>query len=218
MRSSFLNETLQSRSSEKLFVGATGERWQPTVVWPFSNKPLVCQTARLACRAVLGIYTLWTAREGGIFVFLLPFVLSRVAPSFDQWLGLPSNAFSLPTFLLGIILILFGLSYALWSIITQLIRARGTPLPMMATKKLLVSGPFKHCRNPMSFGTILLYLGISILIGSISAIVIVFAFTIGLIIYIKQIEERELEIRFGEEYLAYKAEIPFLIPRIFSGR
>ena len=70
----------------------------------------------------------------------------------------------------------------------------------------------------MSFGTILLYLGISILIGSISAIVIVFAFSIVLIIYIKQIEERELEIRFGEEYLAYKAEIPFLIPRIFSGR
>ncbi len=67
----------------------------------------------------------------------------------------------------------------------------------------------------MSFGTILFYLGISILIGSISSIGIVFAFSILLIAYIKQIEERELEARFGEDYLVYKAETPFLIPRIF---
>jgi len=86
---------------------------------------------------------------------------------------------------------------------------------MMATKKLLVSGPFKQSRNPMSFGTLLLYLGISILIGSISSLGMVFAFFISLVAYIKKIEERELEMRFGEEYLTYKRETPFIIPRIF---
>jgi protein-S-isoprenylcysteine O-methyltransferase Ste14 len=67
----------------------------------------------------------------------------------------------------------------------------------------------------MSFGTLLLYIGISILVGSISAIGMVVVFLIMLIAYVKKIEERELEMRFGEEYLAYKKETPFIIPRIF---
>ena len=156
-----------------------------------------------------------TLMAGVLFVFLIPYALSRVAPNIDQRLGLPSIAFGLTTSLLGSILILLGLAYALWSIIDQLLLARGTPLPIMATKKLLISGPFKYCRNPMSFGTLLLYFGISIFIGSISAIGMVLMFLILLITYIKTIEESELEIRFGEEYLAYKRETPFIIPRIF---
>jgi protein-S-isoprenylcysteine O-methyltransferase Ste14 len=157
-----------------------------------------------------------TLLAGVLFVFLIPYALSRVGPNIDQWLALPSISLGLPTSVLGSILILFGLSYALWSIVDQLLLARGTPLPMMATKKLLISGSFKHCRNPMSFGTVLLYLGISILLGSTSAMGMVFVFFISLIAYIKKIEERELESRFGEEYLAYKKETPFIIPRIFS--
>ena len=156
-----------------------------------------------------------TLLAGVLFVFLIPYALSRVAPNIDQRLGLPSIAFGLTTALPGSILILLGLAYALWSIFDQLLLARGTPLPIMATKKLLISGPFKYCRNPMSFGTLLLYFGISIFIGSISAIGMVLMFLILLITYIKTIEESELEIRFGEEYLAYKWETPFIIPRIF---
>ena len=157
-----------------------------------------------------------TLLAGVLFVFLIPVFLSRVAPNIDQRLGLHSLVFGKPTVVLGFILMLFGSFYALWSIIAQLLRARGTPLPLMATKKLLISGPFKHCRNPMSLGTMLLYLGIGFLLGSISAIIMVLVFSILLIIYIKQIEERELEARFGEEYRAYKKETPFLIPKIFS--
>ena len=156
-----------------------------------------------------------TLLAGVLFVFLIPYALSRVAPNIDQQLDLPSIAFGLSTSLLGGILILLGLVYALWSIFDQLLLARGTPLPIMATKKLLISGPFKHCRNPMSFGTLLLYFGISIFIGSISAIGMVLIFLIMLVTYIKKIEERELELRFGEDYLAYKKETPFIIPRIF---
>ena len=156
-----------------------------------------------------------TLLAGVLFVFLIPYVLYQVGPIIDNRFGLPSIAFGLPNLILGIILIPFGLIYALWSIVAQLLFARGTPLPMMATKNLLISGPFRQCRNPMSFGTILLYLGISILIGSVSAVGMVFVFFIALLAYIKKIEEGELEIRFGEEYLVYKRDTPFIIPRIF---
>jgi len=36
---------------------------------------------------------------------------------------------------------------------------------------------------------------------------------VGILIYIKLVEEKELEQRFGVEYLEYKRRTPFLIPR-----
>ena len=157
-----------------------------------------------------------TLLAGVLFVVLIPLFLRWIAANLDQRLGLPSLEISLLVFVFGFILVLLGLTFALWSIIAQLIRARGTPLPMMATKKLLITGPFKHCRNPMTFGTILLYSGIGILLESVFALIVVFLISTLLIIYLKQVEERELEARFGEAYLAYKKETPFLIPKIFS--
>ena len=85
---------------------------------------------------------------------------------------------------------------------------------MMPTQKLLVSGPFKQCRNPMTFGTICLYLGVGIIIGSLSSIAVVLLFGGLLLTYIKLVEERELAARFGQEYLDYKSNTPFIIPGI----
>jgi protein-S-isoprenylcysteine O-methyltransferase Ste14 len=39
---------------------------------------------------------------------------------------------------------------------------------------------------------------------------------VGILIYIKLIEEKELEDRFGSEYLEYKRRTPFLIPRLWE--
>lgn len=155
---------------------------------------------------------------GFLFALLIPFLLARVALVLDRSIGFPSFGYGLPSLLVGSTLIILGLIYAFWSIAAQLLHARGTPLPMMATQKLLIAGPFRHCRNPMSFGTILLYLGIGIFVGSTSAVVFVLIFTILLVGYIKGVEESELEARFGEEYIRYKEETPFLIPRVFSSR
>jgi protein-S-isoprenylcysteine O-methyltransferase Ste14 len=38
-----------------------------------------------------------------------------------------------------------------------------------------------------------------------------------LLVYLKRMEENELAERFGEEYLAYRREVPFIIPRIRRG-
>ncbi len=152
---------------------------------------------------------------GILFVLLIPLVLTQTMPGVDQKLGFPSLSFGLPSLLVAGLSIVIGLIYAFWSIGSQLFRARGTPLPMMATQKLLVSGPFKHCRNPMVLGTILLYLGISIAVGSLSALLVILIFSALLLLYVKLVEEKELEARFGDDYLEYKAHTPFLIPRLF---
>lgn len=162
----------------------------------------------------IGFRILALIPAGFLFVLLIPFVLVRIAPSIDGSLGFPSIALGLPGLIAGGICIAIGLVYALWSISSQLFRASGTPLPMMPTQKLLITAPFDQCRNPMSFGTILLYLGMSIIISSIAAIGIVVLFTALLVSYIRLIEEKELEARFGEDYIEYRSRTPFIIPRL----
>ena len=89
---------------------------------------------------------------------------------------------------------------------------------MLPTKKLLVVGPFKYCRNPMTLGTILAYGGIAILIGSFTALLAVGIFAARLIGYLKMIEEKELQMRVGSEYIEYKEKTPFIIPVKFKKR
>ena len=62
------------------------------------------------------------------------------------------------------------------------------------------------------FWVINLFFGISILFDSISSLIMVFAFSVTILLYSKFIEEKELEKRFGGEYLAYKRTTPFIIP------
>jgi protein-S-isoprenylcysteine O-methyltransferase Ste14 len=68
----------------------------------------------------------------------------------------------------------------------------------------------------MTLGTDLFYLGVAIWLGSFSAIGLSLVYPVGILIYIKLIEEKELEDRFGSEYLEYKRRTPFLIPRLWE--
>ena len=154
-----------------------------------------------------------TLLAGVLFVFLIPYALTSLVPRLDGLFNLPLLSLGAVNAILGIILVVVGLFYALWSNATQLTRARGTPLPVMPTQTLLVSGPFRHCRNPMAFGAISLYLGISFVVGSISSVLVVGIFAALLLTYIKLVEERELEARFGRAYLEYKGKTAFIIPR-----
>jgi len=82
----------------------------------------------------------------------------------------------------------------------------------MATQKLVVKRPYTYCRNPMALGTTAFYFGITIWTGSLSALGLSLIYPVVILIYIKLIEEKELEQRFGLEYLEYKRRTPFLIP------
>jgi protein-S-isoprenylcysteine O-methyltransferase Ste14 len=64
----------------------------------------------------------------------------------------------------------------------------------------------------MTLGTIMAYGGIAILIGSFTALLAVALFAAILIGYLKIIEEKELQMRFGNEYIEYKKKTPFIIP------
>lgn len=177
----------------------------------------------------MNLYKKWASREyslgkrllglipaGALFLFLIPYTLLVLGPRLDARMGLPDFKIGWINVLACVLLVIVGGYYALSSIGQQLFDAGGTPLPVMATHKLLVRGVFKQCRNPMTFGTISLYLGLAILAGSISSTILVLIFFLLLVLYLKKIEEHELELRFGESYRMYKTNTPFLIPRIIN--
>lgn len=154
------------------------------------------------------------ALAGAIFPLLIPFLLIQSIPAWEERIGMPVIHPGLFTFIAGAILVICGMFFALWSVGIQIYKADGTPVPLIPTRRLLTGGPFKYCRNPMTFGTVCAYAGIGIAVGSIMDIVIVTVFALGLILYIKQIEEKELAARFGQLYLEYKKVTPFIVPHI----
>lgn len=175
----------------------------------------------------MSLYTRWAQKEhpqrrrvaaliliAPLFLIALPILVIAGGRRADRRLGLPRLNFGAANYVAGGLLSAAGMALAQWSIYDQLTRGRGTPLPLLPTQELLVRGPFRYCRNPMTLGTIMAYLGIAIAAGTISGAGLV-AFLSGLLIlYLKRVEERELAERFGEPYLRYKQDVPFIIPRL----
>lgn len=154
--------------------------------------------------------------EGVFFLAVLPVVLVKLSSWLEQLLRLPIRAFKPIRAIISWLFIVGGFLFALWSIIIQFTIGKGTPAPVMATQKLIVRRPYNYCRNPMALGTILFYLGIALLIGSLSALGLVLLGAIFLLTYIKLIEEKEMELRFGEDYQKYRQQTPFLIPCLWQ--
>ena len=155
-----------------------------------------------------------TLIAGSIFVFAIPYFLLLLAGVIDVVFEIPRFHYFFVNYVMGAMIVIVGLFFSVWSVTVQVFKVRGTPLPMMPTKKLLVSGPFRYCRNPMSFGILLHYLGIAVWVGVFSMIFIIILCALLLVLYIKRVEEHELERRFGDAYREYKIITPFIIPRI----
>jgi protein-S-isoprenylcysteine O-methyltransferase Ste14 len=150
---------------------------------------------------------------GFIFWIVIPFFIIVVSSYIDPGLHLPKFYYGLINPVIGLIFMVVGWLFANWTVKVQFSIGKGTPIPLMATQKLVIKEPYTYCRNPMTLGTTLFYLGVSIWLGSISAVVLAMIYPVGILIYIKLVEEKELGERFGSEYLEYKGNTPFLIPR-----
>jgi protein-S-isoprenylcysteine O-methyltransferase Ste14 len=171
-------------------------------------------------------YKKWSEREyskgqritavilGGIvFWIIIPFFIVIGFAFIDPWLSLPRFFHRWINTIIALIFMVAGWLFANWTVKVQFSLGKGTPIPLMATQKLVVKRPYTYCRNPMTLGTTAFYLGIAIWTGSLSALILALIYPVIILIYIKLVEEKELEQRFGLEYLEYKRKTPFLIPR-----
>lgn len=149
-----------------------------------------------------------------LFMVLIPTGLIRLSAVLDRILHLPRLIVAPVNRLLGGVLMVTGWLLAMWTIVMQFTTGRGTPVPLMATQTLVVDGPYRLCRNPMVLGTVVMYLGLGVSLGSLAAVALVVIPTIWLLAYVKRWEEPALEARFGEAYRIYRQHTPFLLPRL----
>jgi protein-S-isoprenylcysteine O-methyltransferase Ste14 len=147
------------------------------------------------------------------FLFLC-FVALFFVGSFgmDRWLHFPSIIIKPWTMIAGIILLIPGIIMWAWTIVL-FVRARGTPVPINPPHELVTNGIYSFSRNPMMTGIYLAFFGIGLLTGSLSLTAIFTPlFIIIMTIYVKKVEERELEIQFGQQYLDYKKKVGMYLP------
>lgn len=87
-------------------------------------------------------------------------------------------------------------------------RRAGTQLPpFRPTSAIVTDGPFRFTRNPMYVGMTILYIGLAIGFDLIWALILLPAVVLVIRFYVIAREERYLEGKFGEEYLAYKRSV-----------
>jgi len=116
--------------------------------------------------------------------------------------------------IIGIFLIVIGLVLVLVTIPFFLRQSSGTNMPWDPAPELIVTGIYRYVRNPMHIGVFSIMMGEGLILLSISILgFLTFAIILHLF-YIPFSEERGLEKRFEEEYLAYKENVPRWIPRL----
>jgi protein-S-isoprenylcysteine O-methyltransferase Ste14 len=113
---------------------------------------------------------------------------------------------------LGWLITIAGFIIMSWPAIAFFL-TRGTPVPFTPPPKLITSGLYAYIRNPMLLGMFIFLFGLGVLFGSLS---LIFIFTPLFIVinvfYIKAIEEKEMEKKFGKEYREYKKSVPMFFP------
>ena len=151
---------------------------------------------------------------GFVFIVVIPFIIVLCSLFIDAELTLPKLLPDVFNLIIASFFIILGLLLIGWTGLVQFNIGKGTPIPAMPTQRLITTSVYSLCRNPMLLGAVMYYLGISLWINSLSAVFLTALFLLFSTAYIKLVEEKELETRFGEEYKEYKRKTPFLIPKI----
>lgn len=107
-----------------------------------------------------------------------------------------------------------GLILAGWTMSLFIRFGDGTAAPWDPPQKLVVRGPYRHVRNPMITGAIMILAAETLLVSSWPLAAWFIIFTVGNAVYMPAVEEKSLQRRFGDEYTTYKQHVPRWVPRL----
>jgi len=133
-----------------------------------------------------------------LIAVVLMVVLHYVLPV-ARWLAWPWRA-------LGALPIAMALLVGFWGAV-QFRRHDTTIIPFEQSTALIAEGPYRYSRNPLYISMTLILVGLWILLGSLSPVVVVPLFVWWISSRFIANEERHLEAQFGRTYLEYKTKV-----------
>lgn len=146
----------------------------------------------IAPGAVAGLVPWWITRWH-VHLLLLNFLLLRVV---------------------GALLIIAGLAALLDSFARFALQGLGTPAPVFPPRRLVVSGLYRHVRNPIYIATVAAVVGQSLLFGSLRLLAYGVLIWSACHVVVLAYEEPKLRATFGTEYEIFCAHVPRWLPRL----
>jgi protein-S-isoprenylcysteine O-methyltransferase Ste14 len=151
-------------------------------------------------------------------IAVLPFTVAVLVPvALARRNGIaPTLASTVPQLALqvaGLAALAVGLLLFIASLGRFVTEGRGTLAPWDPPRRLVIRGPYRHVRNPMISGVVVVLLGEAMVLLSRTHLIWALVF-LGLnAVYIPLLEEPLLDRRFGAEYREYRRHVPRLLPR-----
>ena len=103
---------------------------------------------------------------------------------------------------------LLGAGVLLLGWFERAMRQADTPAsPYKPVSRIATEGPFRYTRNPGYLSMAMIYAGIATLANALWAILLLPVALLAIRWGVIEREERYLELKFGEEYLSYKARV-----------
>ncbi len=149
-----------------------------------------------------------------LFGILFLALLSLASDQFLGGLGVPRPSTIGFTQIAGVVVTLAGSVIALWCVFIFALDGRGTPIPLVPPRRLVIRGPYRVVRNPMAIGVGLALLGVAIFYESTQILIAVTFFMLAIHVMVTQYEEPTLRRTFGSDYVAYCERVNRWLPRL----
>jgi protein-S-isoprenylcysteine O-methyltransferase Ste14 len=147
-------------------------------------------------------------------LLILSFSLGSIIVSVIDWAYLHQNLTSGYLFIIGLILIIFGIILRSWSI--QILGKFFTPtIQIKEDHALIIKGPYSIVRHPSYLGAWLTIAGATIFFGSYIGFIVEVG-GMGFSYYVRtDLEEKALIEVFGQQYKDYQRRVKKIIPFIW---
>ena len=154
-----------------------------------------------------------------LFFLVAPCVLAGLIPwSMTRWEFRPAFFGLEGARSVGVLLILVGLPGLVDSFARFALQGLGTPAPVAPTKNLVVTGLYRHVRNPIYLAVVAIILGQAMLFGDWRLVLWGALLWLFFHLFVVAYEEPTLRSTFGSEYEAYRANVRRWVPRVVPWR
>jgi protein-S-isoprenylcysteine O-methyltransferase Ste14 len=173
---------------------------------PFAFRPALLRstTATNVATTFGQIVVFW-----GFFLAVVPLVITVFEQRWAVALAFPS--FAAPV---GLAILLLASALGLWSAFVMSTLGGGTPLPAAMANRLVIVGPYRWVRNPMAIAGIVQGAAVGLILSSWLVIAYAVAGSMVWNYAVRPLEERDLEERFGDEFLQYQNAVGCWLPRV----